>query len=391
MKESAADLDLHIETLAIHAGQHPDPTTGAIMTPVYQTSTYVQSAPGVHLGYEYSRSQNPTRDALGKNLAALEGAKHGLVFASGCAATTTLMHLFKAGDHIICADDVYGGTYRLFDKVFAVMGIEYSFVDLTKPNALDEACRPNTKAVWVETPTNPLLKIIDLEALCVQAHKHGLKVMCDNTFMTPIFQRPLDLGCDVVVHSTTKFLNGHSDVVGGFAGTSDSELAERLAFLQNSLGTVPGPWDCWLVMRGTKTLPVRMRAHNENGQAVAAFLAGHNDVQKVIYPGLESHPQHELAKRQMTGFGGMISFVLKGGVERAQKFLSALQIFALAESLGGVESLAEHPAIMTHASVEPEIRAKLGIDDGLVRLSVGIEAIDDLKADLQQAFERSKS
>ncbi len=377
---------MKLDTLAIHAGQEPDPTTGAIMTPVYQTSTYVQEGPGQHKGFEYSRSQNPTRSALEANLAALEGAKYGSAFASGCAATTTMMHLFKSGDHIIAGDDLYGGTYRLFDKVLTNMGIEFTFVDLTDLTNLEKSLKPNTKAIWLETPTNPLLKIFDIAAICEFAKAHKLLSFCDNTFATPVFQRPLDLGCDVVVHSTTKFLNGHSDVVGGFVGTSDAELEERIKFLQNSIGAVPGPWDSWLVLRGTKTLPIRMRQHDENGRKIADFLANHQQVEKVIYPGLSSHPQHEIAKKQMCGFGGMISFVLKGGLEQATSFLKATKIFALAESLGGVESLIEHPAIMTHASVPAEIREDLGISDGLIRLSVGIEDIDDLCTDLDKAF-----
>ena len=382
---------MKLDTLAIHAGQKPDPTTGAIMTPVYQTSTYVQSGPGEHTGYEYSRTQNPTRHALEGNLAALEGAKHGIAFASGCAATTTVMHLLKKGDHVICGDDVYGGTFRLFSRVLAEIGLEFSFVDLTQSGALEEAIRPETKAVWVETPTNPMMKITDLKDLTTRAHARGIKVFCDNTFATPVFQRPLDFGCDIVVHSTTKFLNGHSDVVGGIACTNDDELAEKLFFLQNSIGAVPGPWDSWLVLRGTKTLPLRMRAHDSNGRAIAEFLEGHEQVEKVYYPGLESHPQHEIAKRQMTGFGGMISFVIKGGLPTATAFLKAVKIFALAESLGGVESLIEHPAIMTHASVPAEIRAELGIDDGLIRLSVGVEDLEDLMDDLKMGFEAAKS
>lgn len=382
---------MKIDTLAIHAGQKPDPTTGAIMTPVYQTSTYVQSAPGVHTGYEYSRTQNPTRHALEANLAALEGAKHGVCFASGCAATTTVMHLLEEGAHVISGDDVYGGTFRLFDKVLAHRAIEFSFVDLTKPGALEEAIRPNTRAIWTETPTNPMMKVVDLEAICKTAKKHGIKVFTDNTFATPVFQRPLELGADVVVHSTTKFLNGHSDVVGGVACTNDDEIAEKLFFLQNSIGAVCGPWDAWLVLRGTKTLPLRMRQHDASGREIAAWLESLSDVEKVYYPGLASHPQHELAARQMTGFGGMISFVLKGGLPRANAFLKKLEIFALAESLGGVESLAEHPAIMTHASVPADIRKELGIDDGLIRLSVGIEDVTDLRADLEQAFDSSRN
>ena len=305
---------MKIDTLAIHAGQTPDPTTGAIMTPVYQTSTYVQSAPGEHTGYEYSRTQNPTRHALEANLAALEGAKHGVCFASGCAATTTVMHLLEEGAHVISGDDVYGGTFRLFDKVLAHRSIDFSFVDLTKPGALEEAIRPNTRAIWTETPTNPMMKVVDLEAICKTAKKHGIKVFTDNTFATPVFQKPLELGADVVVHSTTKFLNGHSDVVGGVACTNDDEIAEKLFFLQNSIGAVCGPWDAWLVLRGTKTLPLRMRQHDASGREIAAWLESLNDVEKVYYPGLASHPQHELAARQMSGFGGMISFVLKGGL-----------------------------------------------------------------------------
>ena len=371
--------------------QSPDPTTGAIMQPVYQTSTYVQSAPGEHTGYEYSRTQNPTREALEANLAALEGAKFGRAFASGCAATTTVMHLLEEGAHVISGDDVYGGTFRLFDKVLAHRGISFSFVDLTKPGALEEAIRPETRAIWTETPTNPMMKVVDLEAISAVAKARGIRVFTDNTFATPVFQRPLSLGADVVVHSTTKFLNGHSDVVGGFACTNDPELAEQLAFLQNSIGAVPGPWDCWLVLRGTKTLPLRMKQHDQSGRIIAQFLESHPAVERVYYPGLPSHPQHELAKRQMSGFGGMISFVVKGGLPRASAFLKNLKIFALAESLGGVESLAEHPAIMTHASVPADLRAELGIDDGLIRLSVGIESTDDLLGDLQEAFSASES
>ena len=382
---------MKLDTLAVHAGQKPDPTTGAIMTPVYQTSTYVQSGPGEHTGYEYSRTQNPTRHALEANLAALEGAKHGIAFASGCAATTTVMHLLKKGDHVISGDDVYGGTFRLFSKVLGEIGLDFSFVDLTQPGALEAAIRPETKAVWVETPTNPMMKITDLQDLADRARAKNIKVFCDNTFATPVFQRPLELGCDIVIHSTTKYLNGHSDVVGGFACTNDDELAERLFFLQNSIGAVPGPWDSWLVLRGTKTLPLRMRAHDANGRKIAAFLDSHELVEKIYYPGLESHPQHEIAKRQMSGFGGMISFVIKGGLPAATAFLKSVRIFALAESLGGVESLIEHPAIMTHASVPPEIRAELGIDDGLIRLSVGVEDVEDLLEDLNNGFEASKA
>jgi cystathionine gamma-lyase len=380
---------MRFDTLAIHAGQSPDPTTGAIMTPVYQTSTYVQSAPGEHKGYEYARTQNPTREALEGNIAALEGAKFGIAFGSGSASSATVMHLLKSGDHVVCADDVYGGTFRLFDKVFTQLGVSYSFVDLTEPKALEKALRPTTKMVWVETPTNPMLKIIDLAAMAEISHKHGAKLVCDNTFATPVFQSPLALGCDLVVHSTTKFLNGHSDVVGGIACTSDAELHERLRFLQNAIGAVPGPWDSWLVLRGTKTLPLRMRAHDQNGRKIAAFLTEQSQVERIYYPGLPSHPQHALAAKQMRGFGGMISFVIKGGLPKARAFLQAVEIFALAESLGGVESLIEHPAIMTHASVPQATREKLGIVDGFIRLSVGVEDVQDLVDDLSQAFAQS--
>ena len=380
---------LRLDSLAIHAGQSPDPTTGAIMTPVYQTSTYVQQGPGEHKGYEYARTHNPTRAALEANLAALEGAAHGVCFASGMAAITSIMHLFESGNHIVVGDDVYGGTFRLFDKVLSRLGLRFSFVDLARPDALEQAIEPETVAVWIETPTNPLMKVIDLEHTARLAHANQLLVVCDNTFATPIFQNPLHHGCDLVVHSTTKYLNGHSDVVGGVVCTSNDALAERLRFVQNSAGAVPGPWDCWLVLRGTKTLPVRMRAHDRNGRRIAAYLAEHQDVEHVRYPGLPSHPQHAIASRQMGGYGGMISFVIKGGLERARTFLQALQVFALAESLGGVESLVESPAIMTHASIPANIRAQLGIHDGLIRLSAGIEDVQDLLDDLERAFAAS--
>lgn len=379
--------NMRFDTLAIHAGQAPDPTTGAIMTPVYFTSTYVQDGPGEHKGYEYSRTKNPTRTALEACLAALEGAKFGAAFASGCSATDTMMHLFDAGDHIVCSDDVYGGTFRLFDKVFKRQGLSFSFVDLTKPGALEEAIGPKTKAVWVETPTNPMLKIIDLAQVAAVAKKHKLISFCDNTFMTPYFQRPLDLGIDVVVHSTTKYLNGHSDTVGGFVGTSNAELAERIYFHQNAVGGVASPMDSFLVLRGVKTLHVRMQRHAENAVKVADFLQHHSKVAKVNWPGLSSHPQHALAKQQMKGFGGMMTFEIKGGLEAARKFLKRVEVFACAESLGGVESLIEHPAIMTHASIPKENREKLGISDGLIRLSVGIEDAQDLIDDLSAALE----
>ncbi|MCC6810730.1 MAG: cystathionine gamma-synthase [Deltaproteobacteria bacterium] len=379
-----------LETLAIHAGQAPDPTTGAIMTPIYQTSTYVQAGPGEHKGYEYSRTQNPTRHALEGNLAALEGGAFGLAFASGSAAMATILHTLSAGDHVVCGDDVYGGTFRMLDKVFKQLNVTASFVDLTDPAALDKAFTPQTKLLWVETPTNPLLKILDLSALAERARNKGVLSVCDNTFATPYFQRPLEHGFDVVVHSTTKYLGGHSDVVGGVAIVNDRALSERLAFLQNAIGAVCGPFDAWLVMRGTKTLHLRMQRHAENAQTLAEWLSKHADVERVIYPGLPSHPQHALAKRQMRGFGGMVTFTMKGDLERARRFLKSTQLFACAESLGGVESLIEHPAIMTHASIGPENRKKLGISDTMIRASVGVEAVVDLQADLEQAFARSK-
>ncbi len=380
---------MRFDTLAIHAGQSPDPTTGAIMTPVYLTSTYVQTGPGEHKGYEYSRTQNPTRTALEGCLAALEGAKHGLAFASGLAATDMVMHLLDAGDHVVCSDDVYGGTFRIFDKVFKRKGLSFSFVELSDARNLESAITPKTKLVWVETPTNPMLKLIDLAAVAEVARKKGVISVCDNTFMSPYFQRPLSLGFDAVMHSTTKFINGHSDCVGGFVATSDSGLAERMAFLQNAVGGVPSPMDSFLVLRGVKTLHLRMERHQENAFKVAERLARHPKVEKVTYPGLVSHPQHGLAKRQMTGFGGMLTFNIKGGLEAARQFLRSVKIFACAESLGGVESLIEHPAIMTHASVPKENRDKLGISDGLIRLSVGVEDAADLIEDLEGALRKA--
>jgi cystathionine gamma-lyase len=377
------------DTLAIHAGQQPDPSTGAIMTPVYLTSTYVQAGPGEHKGYEYSRTQNPTRKALEGCLAALEGASHGLCFASGLAATDCVMHTLDAGDHVICSDDVYGGTFRIFDKVFKRQGLNFSFVDMTDLKNIEAAITPKTKLIWLETPTNPMLKLIDLAKVAELGRKHRLLTVCDNTFATPFFQRPLDLGIGAVVHSTTKYLNGHSDVVGGFIGTRDAELAQRLAFLQNAVGGVPGPLDSFLVLRGVKTLGVRMERHAQNAARIAEFLSTHPKVEKITWPGLPSHPQHALAKSQMKGFGGMLTFVIKGGLPAARSFLKAVEIFACAESLGGVESLIEHPAIMTHASVPKETREKLGIADGFIRLSVGIEDANDLVDDLKQAFERA--
>jgi len=377
---------MRFNTLAIHAGQQPDPTTGAIITPVYLTSTYVQEGPGEHKGYEYSRTKNPTRKALEDCLAALEGAKYGAAFSSGCAAADAIMHLLDAGDHVVCSDDVYGGTFRLFDKVFKRLGLNFSFVDLSNPANLESAMTPKTKAVWLETPTNPMLKLIDLARVAEVAKKRGLFSICDNTFMSPYFQRPIELGVDVVVHSTTKYLNGHSDCVGGFACTSNKNLADRIYFLQNAIGGVASPMDSFLVLRGVKTLGIRMQRHAENAGKVVEFLATHPKVQKVTYPGLSIHPQHQLAKRQMSGFGGMATFEIRGGLESARAFLKAVKIFACAESLGGVESLIEHPAIMTHASVPKETREKLGIADGFIRLSVGIEEAQDLIDDLAQAL-----
>jgi cystathionine gamma-lyase len=356
------------------------------MVPIFQTSTYVQSSPGVHQGFEYSRTQNPTRHALEDCLASLEGGTHGVAFASGCAATSTILHTLSAGDHIISGDDIYGGTYRIFNRVFKQMGLEFTFVDTTNPEAVAAAWRENTRLVWLESPTNPMLKISDIAAVSAIAHERGGKVVVDNTFMSPYFQSPLKLGADIVVHSTTKFINGHSDVVGGIVITSDDAFATQLRFLQNAIGAVPGPMDCWLTLRGVKTLGVRMRQHAASAMHIARLLEAHPAVERVIYPGLPSHPQHELAKQQMSGFGGMITFTLKGGLDAARKMLESVKIFALAESLGGIESLIEHPAIMTHASIPPEVRRELGIDDGLVRLSVGIEDLDDLVADLQQAL-----
>jgi cystathionine gamma-lyase len=378
---------MRIETQAIHAGQAPDPTTGAIMPPIYQTSTYVQSGPGEHKGFEYSRSQNPTRFALEANVAALEGGQFGLATASGCAAVATVLHLWNAGDHIVCCDDVYGGTYRLFTRVLARHGMDFTFADLSDPATLPALLRPNTRAVWVETPTNPLLKLVDLEAVAAICRDRGVRLVVDNTFMSPVFQRPLALGADIVVHSTTKYLNGHSDVIGGVIVTDDPQLSEPLYFLQNAIGAVPGPMDAWLVLRGIKTLALRMERHAANAARVAAWLEAHPAVERVIYPGLPSHPQHALAQRQMSGFGGMISAIVRGGLPAARAVLSKTKLFALAESLGGVESLIEHPALMTHASVPADIRQRLGISDGLIRLSVGIEHIDDLIADLEQALD----
>lgn len=379
---------MKFSTRAIHAGQAPDPTTGAIMTPVYLTSTYVQESPGVHKGWEYSRTHNPTRKAYENCIADLESASFGFAFASGCAATTTVLHLLQKGDHIVAMDDMYGGTYRLFDKVLRHDGFEFSYTDLTQVKNFESVIQNNTKMVWLETPTNPTLKLTDIAAIVEIAHKKNIIVVVDNTFMSPFFQRPIELGADIVVHSATKYIGGHSDMVGGVAVTKRADLAEKLAFLSNSMGSIQGAFDSFLALRSLKTLPLRMKAHQENAIKIAQFLESHPLVEKVIYPGLKSHPQYELAVKQMSGFGGMITFFIKGGITASRKFLESVKIFALAESLGGVESLVEHPAIMTHASVPAEQRKKLGIDDSLIRLSVGVEDIDDLVEDLKQAFAR---
>jgi cystathionine beta-lyase/cystathionine gamma-synthase len=388
MTEERSGADLHFATRAVHAGQHPDPTTGAIMTPVYQTSTYVQPELGRHTGYEYARTHNPTREALERNVAALEGGTHGIAFASGLAATDTVAKLFSAGDHIVSGEGVYGGTYRLFAKVFARLGIEFTFVDSSDLDAIRGALRPNTKLVHLETPTNPMMGLSDIAAAAEVTRAAGVLLSVDNTFASPYNQNPLALGADLVIHSTTKYINGHSDMVGGMVITSSDELHEQLRFLQNAAGGVPGPWDCWLALRGTKTLHLRMEAHNANGQRVAEWLETHPKIVRVFYPGLPSHPQHELAKRQMRGFTGMIS-VEMGSLERARTFVNSARLFALAESLGGVESLIGHPALMTHASVPADRRAAMGVSDALVRLSCGVEHADDLIADLEQALDKA--
>jgi len=372
-------------TDAVHAGQTPDPSTGAIMPPIYQTSTYVQEGLGRHKGYEYARTQNPTRHALERNLAALEGGAHAFAFASGLAAIGTIFELLDGGDHVVCTDNVYGGTFRLADKIWKRFGLEFSFVDTSRLDVVERELRPNTKLLLLESPTNPILTLCDIAALSQLAHTRGIRVAVDNTFMSPYFQRPLGLGADIVVHSTTKFLNGHSDMVGGVVVVNDSGLAERLGFLQNAAGAVPGPMDCWLVLRGVKTLALRMQQHDRNARELARVLSRHPRVRKIYYPGLEAHPQHELAQRQASGFGGIVSIDL-GGLDPARRFMESLRIFALAESLGGVESLVCHPATMTHASVPAADRARLGITDGLVRLSVGIEDVEDLVRDVESAL-----
>jgi cystathionine gamma-lyase len=379
---------MKFETKVIHAGQEPDPRTGAVMTPIYATSTYAQSSPGEHKGYDYARTRNPTRDALEACIAELESGKHGFAFASGMAAIGTVLELLDSGSHVVAMDDLYGGSYRILEKVRKrSAGLQASFVDLSDTDNLEPAIKPNTRMLWVESPTNPLLKLAHLEALAAIARKRGLISVCDNTFASPWVQRPLELGFDIVVHSTTKYLNGHSDVIGGVAVLRDQTHRERLAFLQNAVGAVPSPFDAFLTLRGIKTLAVRMERHCGNAMHIAAFLEKHPRVERVIYPGLASHPQHLLAARQMNQrYGGMVTAVLKGGLSASRHFLERCKLFTLAESLGGVESLIEHPAIMTHASLPEDVRANLGIDEGLVRLSVGIENVDDLIAELKHAL-----
>lgn len=383
--------DLAFATRAIHGGQSPDPTTGAVMPPIVTSSTYLQESPGVHKGFEYSRSQNPTRFAYERAVANLEGGQQGLAFASGMAATSTILELLDSGDHVVAMDDLYGGSFRLFDKVRGrSAGLHFSYIDLADSEQVKQSLRDNTRMIWVETPSNPMLKLVDIKAIVdvAKAHNPDIIVVVDNTFATPFNQRPLELGADIVMHSATKYLNGHSDMVGGIAVVGDnSALVEKMLFLQNSIGAVAGPFDSYLALRGVKTLALRMKQHNESGLAIAKWLEQHPKVKKVVHPGLESHPQHELAARQMSGFGGMISIFLDGDLDAARRFLEAVEIFALAESLGGVESLIEHPAIMTHASIPAENRQKLGIHDNFVRISVGIEETDDLIADLARALD----
>jgi cystathionine beta-lyase/cystathionine gamma-synthase len=380
---------MKFSTRAIHAGQEPDPTTGAVSVPIYQTSTYAQEALGKHKGYEYARTQNPTRSALEKNLAALEGGRAAFAFASGMAATNALMTLLRAGDHVIVSDNTYGGTFRLFDKVLKKFGLEFSYVDAREPQNVEDAVRAETRMVFVETPTNPVMSLVDIKAVAEITRRRGIRLVVDNTFMSPYFQRPLELGADIVVHSTTKYLNGHSDSVGGVVILNDEEDISAMSFIQNAAGAIISPMDAFLVMRGTKTLAVRMRQHDENGRVVAQFLTEHPKVRKVFYPGLKSHPQHDLASSQMSGFGGMISFET-GSLENASRVLEGVRLCTLGESLGGVETLISHPATMTHASVPEVERNRLGITDGLVRISVGIEDVEDIIADLDQALGKLK-
>ena len=373
-------------TRAIHGGQSADPSTGAIMTPVYMTSTYVQSSPGVNKGFDYSRTTNPTRVALEGNLAALEGARHGLAFSSGMGAADCVLHLLDAGDHVVACNDLYGGSYRLMRRVFERQGLTFSFVDTTHPATYRAAFRPATKLVWIETPSNPLLRVSDVADCCAAARERGATSVVDNTFATPYLQQPLALGADIVLHSTTKYLGGHSDVVGGALLTNDDDLHARLRFLQNSVGAVPGPMDCFLVLRGTKTLHLRMERHAQNAQRIAEWLEAHEAVTKVLYPGLPSHPQHDLAMRQMRNGGGMVSFEVRGDLGNVRQVAERVRLFALAESLGGVESLLDHPAIMTHASIPRPEREAAGLSDGLLRLSDGVEDVEDLIADLDHAL-----
>ena len=377
------------DTRAIHAGQEPDPTTGAIMTPIYTSSTYVQESPGVHKGYDYSRSINPTRKALEACVADLEGSSYGYAFSSGMAACSTVLEVLNSGDHVIAMDDLYGGTYRLFEDVRKrSAGLEFTFSDLSDFSTVESSIRNNTKMIWVETPTNPLLKIVDLKKIAKFAKENNLISVCDNTFCSPYIQNPLELGFDIVVHSATKYLNGHSDLIGGIVVCSNhkTELADQILYLQNAIGSIMNPFDSFLLLRSLKTLAVRMERHCENAMQIASFLDAHEAIEKVIYPGLQSHPQHDLAKKQMKRYGGMLTLILKGGLDSARLFLERTEIFSLAESLGGVESLIEHPAIMTHASIPPDVREEIGITDGLVRLSVGIESLDDLIQDLKVAL-----
>lgn len=385
---SSPDRALALATLAIHGGQSPDPSTGAVMPPIYATSTYAQSSPGEHQGFEYSRTHNPTRFAYERCVASLEGGTRGFAFASGMAASSTVIELLDAGSHVVAMDDIYGGSFRLFERVRRrTAGLDFSFVDLTDLAAFEASITSKTKMVWIETPTNPMLKIVDIAAVAAIAKRHGLIVVVDNTFASPMLQRPLELGADLVLHSATKYLNGHSDMVGGMVVVGDNApLAEQMAFLQNSVGGVQGPFDSFLALRGLKTLPLRMKAHCANAMALAQWLERHPAVEKVIYPGLPSHPQHELASKQMAGYGGIVSIVLKGGFEAAKRFCEKTELFTLAESLGGVESLVNHPAVMTHASIPVARREQLGISDALVRLSVGVEELGDLQVDLERAL-----
>ncbi len=379
------DLESGLATRAVHAGQVPEPLSGAVMTPIYQTSTYVQQGIGKHKGYEYARTDNPTRQALERNVAALEGGRHGFAFGSGLAALDAVLKVLKSGDHVVCGENLYGGSHRLMERIYTKFGLRFTYVDSRDIRNVEAALRPETRMVYCETPTNPMMALTDLAALGDLTQAHGYLFVVDNTFATPIFQRPLESGADVILHSTTKYLNGHSDMVGGVLVTTRDDLAEQFGFIQNASGAVPGPMDCFLALRGTKTLPLRMRQHDANGRAVAEWLAGRKDVQRVYYPGLPSHPQHELAKRQMSGFGGMISFDV-GDVARAHRIAEHTKIFSLAESLGGVESLMGHPASMTHASVPPAMRSAMGLTDSLLRLSCGIEDVADLIADLDRAM-----